>query len=118
MKKLFVALLLLSTTLTFLSCKSDNEEDLFLGNECNTEGVSYGDFVAPQMAASCNSCHGSGTIITTNHTNLRTIALNGKLMGSINHETGYLPMPQGQPKLEQCTRQKLGAWVSDGAPDN
>jgi hypothetical protein len=101
-----------------ISCKKDNEEDLFQNTDCDTTGVSYQQFVAPLMSASCNSCHSAGNINTSNYNSLKIIALDGKLMGSVNHEQGFLPMPQGQPKLQECTRLKLGAWVNAGAPDN
>lgn len=101
-----------------ISCKSDNEEDLFNNSNCDTLGVSYVQFVAPLMVSHCNSCHSSGSIITSNYISLKTIALNGRLMGSVNHEQGYLPMPQGQPKLQECLRLKLGAWVNAGALEN
>jgi len=101
-----------------ISCKKDNEEDLFQKNDCDTLGVSYQQFVAPLMSGSCNSCHSAGNINTSNYNSLKIIALDGRLMGSVNHEQGFLPMPQGQPKLQECTRLKLGAWVNAGAPEN
>lgn len=117
--KLFTSvLILLIPVYIMISCKSDNEEDLFKPSDCDTIGVSYTQFVAPLMSANCNSCHNVGNIITSNYNDLKTIALNGKLMGSINHQQGYLAMPQGQPKLQECARLKLGAWVNAGAAEN
>jgi len=118
MRILLSVLIFLIPVFILFSCKSDNEEDLFNTNECDTVGVSYGQFVAPLMVASCNSCHSSGSVNTSTYTGLKDIAINGKLLGTVNHEAGYLPMPQGQPKLQECPRLKLKAWVDEGAPEN
>jgi hypothetical protein len=118
MKIFALVLLFLIPVFILFSCKSDNEEDLFNTNDCDTVGVSYVQFVAPLMVANCNSCHSAGGIITSTYSGLKDIALNGKLMGTVNHEAGYLPMPQGQPKLQDCPRFKLNAWVNEGAPEN
>jgi len=108
--------------LCFASCSSDNEEDLFGDDICDTTDVSYAEFIAPTMQTYCNSCHSaalpSAGVITANYEGLRVVALDGRLAGSINHEPGYSPMPQGQPMLQECIRLKIQAWVQDGAEDN
>ncbi len=104
------------------SCSSDNEEDLFDNDICDTENVSYADFIAPTMQTFCNSCHSaaapSSGIITATYEGLKVVALDGRLVGSINHESGFSPMPQSQPKLQECVRLKIQAWVEDGALNN
>jgi hypothetical protein len=104
------------------SCSSDNEEDLFGNDICDTENVSYAEFIAPTMQTFCNSCHSaaapSAGIITATYEGLRVIALDGRLVGVVNHEAGYPPMPQGQPILHECVRLKIRAWVEDGALNN
>lgn len=104
------------------SCSSDNEEDLFGDDICDTTDVSYAEFIAPTMQTFCNACHGtvapSAGIITATYEGLREVALDGRLVGSINHESGFSPMPQGQPMLQECIRLKIQAWVLDGAEDN
>ena len=32
----------------------------------------------------------------------KAIAQNGKLYGTINHSSGYVPMPEGAAKLSNC----------------
>ncbi len=104
------------------SCSSENEEDLFGDDICDTTDVSYEEFIAPTMQTFCNSCHSaaapSAGIITANYEGLKMVALDDRLVGSINHEPGYSPMPQGQPKLQECIRLKIQAWVEDGALNN
>jgi len=101
------------------SCSSEKDDP---GPDCDLTKVTYSGTVAPIMAASCNGCHSgaapSAGINTSNHGGLNVIALNGSLVGSINHESGFSNMPKGQPQLSACQRQQIAAWVSAGAPNN
>lgn len=102
------------------ACSSDSEDEI--APDCNLGNVTYSATIAPIMAANCNSCHSGGSasagIITANYEGLRVIALSGQLVGSVNHDNGFSPMPQGQPKLGQCLREQIAAWVNDGAQEN
>ncbi len=102
------------------ACSSDSEDEI--APDCNLADVSYSETIAPIMAASCNSCHSGASpqfgINTSNYEGLRVIALSGQLVGSVNHNEGYSPMPQGQPQLDECLREQIAAWVDDGAPEN
>jgi len=42
-----------------------------------------------------------------------------RIVGAINHETGFLPMPYpvGSAKLDQCDIDKVTAWITNGAPE-
>ncbi len=102
------------------ACSSDSEDEI--APECDLKNVTYSETIAPIMAANCNSCHSgaspSAGIITNNYEGLRIIALSGQLVGSVNHEEGFYPMPPGQPQLAECPREQIAAWVNDGAPEN
>ena len=37
--------------------------------------------------------------------------------GAINRFDGYLPMPNGQPKLDECLIKRIGAWINAGTPE-
>lgn len=41
----------------------------------------------------------------------------GRIKGAINQEPNFSPMPQGGDKLEDCTIDKISAWIDDGAPE-
>jgi mono/diheme cytochrome c family protein len=73
------------------------------------------------MQVNCNACHSqaspSGGIITSDYENLMVIVNNGKLQGTINHLSGFSPMPKGQNKLPDCDLQKIDAWINDGSPE-
>lgn len=102
------------------SCSSDNEDDLL--SDCQTDNMSYAADIAPIMAAHCNSCHfadgGSGGINTSSFAGLKIIAESGQLVGSVNHQSGFRPMPEGQPQLPECPRLQIASWVADGAENN
>ena len=102
------------------SCSSDSEDDVV--PDCDLDNVSYSETIVPIMQANCNGCHSgpspSAGIITAEYEGLQEIALDGRLVGSVNHEEGYSPMPQGQAQLDECPREQIAAWVDDGAPEN
>lgn len=89
---------------------------------CDTIGVSYSGFVAPLLSTYCVGCHSgsvpSGNIVLNLHAGVKTVALNGKLLGAISWSNGFQPMPKGSNKLPDCTIDKIKAWISDGAPNN
>jgi mono/diheme cytochrome c family protein len=123
MRQTLITGLVLAATLLFFYCTSDNIED-FTGNinDCDTLQVSYANHIAPVMAASCNACHSAaaplGGVNTSDFSGLSLVAANGKLKGAVNHQPGFSPMPQGQPKLDSCTLKRINAWINQGFPNN
>lgn len=89
---------------------------------CDTEDVSFSNFVFPLLQSHCIGCHGgispSGGIDFTTHSNVAVYANNGKLYGAIAHEAGFEAMPQGSDQLDECTIDKIKSWVDAGALDN
>ena len=108
---------------SFTSCYYDKEDLLYPAGNCDTTGVTYSGTVATALQGnSCMSCHSggapSGNISLEGYNNVRTVALNGKLLGTISHTGGFAPMPQGGPKMNECTINKIRAWINAGAPNN
>lgn len=102
------------------SCTFDNEEDLYPQiSECNTLNVTYSATIAPIMSVNCNVCHGGfapiANVRTDAYDGLKVIADNGRLWGCVNHESGYSPMPNDRPKLNDCDLKKIRAWLDNGA---
>ncbi len=89
---------------------------------CDTENISFSDFVKPLLQNQCQGCHSgatpSGGIDLTTHVNIKTYADNGKLIGSIDHQAGFEAMPQGGAKIDDCSIDKIKSWVDAGALDN
>ncbi|MDD2963961.1 MAG: cytochrome c [Bacteroidales bacterium] len=123
---LVVASVLAALSVLTASCYRDNEEELYpqvpgSGN-CDLTSVTYQSTIAPIMASSCNGCHsGAGAsagVVTNTYEGLKTIALNGKLYGSVSHASGYSAMPKNGNKLSACNIEKIKTWVDAGAPNN
>ena len=88
---------------------------------CNTVNVSYSTFVKPVLQA-CTSCHrpgnSGGGILLDTYENTKSAALSGKLYGAISWTNGYIKMPNGGSKLNDCYIQKIKSWVDAGALNN
>ncbi len=122
-------LLLAGIFLTIFSCSNDNFEDIHPGiydpstEPCDTAGMTYDVDMVPIFLASCGSdrtaCHKSPNtqdINLDNYFDARDLAVNGDLMGSILHQTGYEPMPDGGGFLDQCSTNKIQNWIDRGCP--
>jgi hypothetical protein len=122
-----------SIVLVVLGCSKSNEDDLDNnpgGNNpppttCVTTNMSYATNIAPIIQANCFGCHSNTSFPTSGapfslegHANLVKKVNDGRLMGAINHEAGFKPMPQGSSKLAACDINKIKAWIDAGALNN
>ncbi len=86
-------------------------------DSCDTATVTYTASVLPILQTNCYSCHSgatpSGSLDLSDYDRLAFVAQNGSLLGSISHEAGYSPMPQGLPKLSDCDITTIAKWVND-----
>ncbi len=113
--------------LILVSCSKDNGDDNG-GNPpppdpptCNTANMSFATDILPIISANCSSCHGASPTAPfslTNYAQVKVVADDGRLVGAINHASGYVPMPQDQAKLSACNIAKITAWVDQGKKDN
>jgi mono/diheme cytochrome c family protein len=126
MKKILLALFT-GLVLAISSCYYDKEELLYhtVSNvPCtDTAGVvSYAQKVAPMLQQYCYSCHSgnfpSGNIAMGTYAADKAIGQNGSLYGSINHASGYSPMPQGMPKMSSCQIAVVKKWIDAGMQNN
>lgn len=89
---------------------------------CDTNDVSFSQSVMPILQTYCNGCHGGsspqGGVNYNNYNGVKTTATSGKLLGSVQHLSGYSPMPQNANKLSACNIAIIKAWVDAGAPNN
>ncbi len=112
--------MILGFIVLFTACSSDSEDEI--EPDCDLSNVTYTGTIAPIMQAHCNGCHSgsvpSAGIVTADYQSLQAIALDGRLLGTINHEVGFSPMPKGQPQLDECLREQIALWVNEGAPEN
>ena len=109
------------------SCYYNKAEILYPGGNttCDLSAESkFSTDVLPILNANCNfsGCHNTtsaaaGVILDT-YNGVRSQALNGRLIGSMNQVSGYSPMPKGNSKLPACTLAKIEKWVTSDAPNN
>lgn len=127
------AAIMLMALSTLPGCYYDVEENLIVrdtvyvydttgGSGCDTMAVSFAQEVMPVFNQQCNVCHSSaaqlGSVVLDNYDDVIIVVESGQLLGAINHETGYSPMPKDGPKLDDCTLAQINAWVHQGAPNN
>ena len=89
---------------------------------CDTDNVSYSEFVKPLLQNNCQGCHSgtqsSGGIELTTYDGAKAVANNGSLLGAIDHQSGFSPMPQGAAKLNDCDIDKIKSWIDAGTQNN
>lgn len=114
----FIGIMLASAT----GCAYDKEEILYPSSNCDTTNVTYSLSVVPILSANCYGCHSGNTPIAgfrfDSYANLKPFADNGVLLGSINHDPGFSPMPKGGTKLSACNIAKIRKWIAAGSPNN
>lgn len=89
---------------------------------CDTLNVKYNSHIASIVNNNCKGCHSgvapSGNIGLTDYASVKVQALNGKLLGTIRHESGFKPMPpSGIPQLSTCNINAIKIWIENGAPE-
>ena len=97
-----------------VSCKKSED--------CNTDGVTYTNTVKEIFDANCSSagCHESGSIngsgSLADYNDALTFVAQGRILGALRHEDGFVAMPPTGSQLDDCEIQQIEAWISDGAP--
>lgn len=108
--------------ITLSSCYYDVGEELYPPSSCDTSAMSFKVDIAPIFKANCVECHNKtlmhGNVSLDNYGGVLEVVQNGKLIGVINHNPGFPPMPRNQAKLPQCTINKIEAWINQGALNN
>jgi hypothetical protein len=108
-------------------CYYDSKEYLFpeINSTCDTSSITYSGSVRPILGDHCYTCHSNtsagnfgGNIKLENYADVVIQADNGKLLGTISHQSGYFPMPQGAAKLDDCSISIIRIWIQSGTPDN
>lgn len=118
LKLLFSALLLGAV---LVACNKDDSEE---EDQCDTSSVTYTSDIATIFNASCavSSCHVDGNednakFSLSDYEKAKTAAGFGRIVGAISHEEGFTAMPYGSDKLEQCSIDKISAWINAGTPE-
>lgn len=96
--------------------------DTTIAPTCDTLNRSYSQDIAPIFNDYCTVCHNTaspsaGYDLST-HSGVVAALNTNRLLGSIRHDSGFSPMPQGGGKMTDCEIEQLEAWVNAGAQDN
>jgi hypothetical protein len=118
--------LVLTVSGLFCSCYYDKRDILYpdgAAGSCDTvQAVLYSVKVKPILQEKCYSCHSggspSGGVAMGAYSTDKATAVNGKLYGTINHASGYSPMPQGEAKMDACQIKIIKKWIDAGSPNN
>ncbi len=122
--KLTFFLFVAATVGSLSACYTDKAELLYPAGSCDTGSVTYSGKVKGILEQNCtfSGCHNAASassgVILDNIAGAQEIALDGRLLGTITHATGYSPMPKDRNKLDDCTIQQISIWVAAGAPNN
>lgn len=91
---------------------------------CDTSNVRFSTVVKPLLDLKCLGCHTTtnpqGNVSLSTYADVKATVTKGTLWGSINHATGYKPMPYpaGSDKLPYCDVRKIRIWINKGAPND
>ncbi len=89
---------------------------------CDTTSATYSKQINPLLAAWCTGCHNQGSagggFDLTNYSGVVTAIQNNKLLGSIKHLKGFIPMPQNSSALSACDIGTVQKWINEGYPNN
>lgn len=122
MKK-YILLLALGASLAIGSCEKEPLSETPMEDEmdtaCETSGVTYeSDIKSLFSGCQGSSCHGSGSgREMTNYLTTKAYAEQGRILGALNREAGFSPMPKNGSKLAQCSIDKVKAWIDADFPE-
>lgn len=122
--KPIIKLLILAVVALVSGCYYDNEATLYPDSaNCDPTLVStFSADVLPLLNSRCNNCHAgtspSGGIKLNTYTEVIKYVNNESLMGTINHTSGFSPMPKNNSKMSDCQIQKIQSWIDAGALNN
>ncbi|MCB2379370.1 cytochrome c [Hymenobacter sp. BT635] len=86
--------------------------------------VTYAKVISPIFDANCRACHGAGVYQTlgggNDYSTYEGIKRQSSrlILGCIQHEAGYNPMPKGGAKIAECDIQKIKTWIEAGQPND
>ncbi|MFC2087747.1 hypothetical protein ACFLSA_06270 [Bacteroidota bacterium] len=99
--------------LVYSSCSYDDEETYY--QECDTSNVSFSEDIRAIIDANCIFCHSdnyaNGGYSYQSYEGVKEALDKGRFLGAIRHENGFRAMPDGQPRMDDCTILKIEVWI-------
>jgi hypothetical protein len=110
-------------------CYRDKADQVYPGTgtgttTCDTANITYSGTIKAIVDQHCAiaGCHDGSNASTYDMRTYEGIyyycVSTNKLLGSIRHDNGFVAMPQGAAKLDDCTINKITSWVNNGALNN
>jgi cytochrome c5 len=85
--------------------------------DCSTTAYTYEKDIRPIMEQNCTNCHNENNTPAGYNFydtgSVKRAAVNGYLLGTIKHQSGYDQMPPNGP-LDQPTINKIECWINTG----
>lgn len=128
MKKITILSLAMMFIVAIISSCTHDPQEMPAPDDDNdppgdTIQVTYSGDVVPILTNNqCLSCHSAasqtGGVDLETFESLLQFVDNGRLMGAINHDPGYYPMPPGGAKINDDDIAIIQKWIDDGTPNN
>jgi hypothetical protein len=104
-------------------CYYDSEEELYGAGSCDTSHITYSTTITGIINNyGCLTCHSGVAPVAgftlESYSDVKAKVLDNRLLGAINHDPGFAPMPQNLPKMSDCDITKVRLWIEAGAPNN
>jgi hypothetical protein len=91
-------------------------------DKCDTTDFKYSTAIKTLLQNKCVGCHSTaspgGGIDLSSYSAVKTVALSGKLYGSVNGSPGFSFMPKGTNRLPDCEIRQIRKWIDAGALNN
>jgi len=87
--------------------------------DCST--ITYDAHIATIFSKNCGGCHVTGSqggVNFNNYAKLKNQCEVGKVIGVINHQSGFKKMPTSGIKMPQAVLDSIDCWVSNGFKEN
>jgi len=89
---------------------------------CDTTNVTFSGSVQPIIQTYCTVCHSGnppqGDVDLSTYAGVKARIAGNTLVGVIEHQSGFSPMPKGGNKLSDCNIAKIKKWVALGAKND
>lgn len=91
-------------------------------NACDSTKFTFAETIQPLIFSNCRGCHNEGLanggVRLDSYEAIATVANDGRLVGTISHASGFVPMPFQKEKLDECNITQIRKWVQAGALNN
>ncbi len=108
--------------LTIKTWIEQGAENIICNPGCDTTTFTFSGVVWPIIEQNCLGCHNnslqSGDVNLEGYDHVKAQADNGALLGSIQWDAGYAPMPPSGSKLPECQIEQIRKWIELGMPND